>query len=152
MLSISNNKKSKNEDDKQCQKIKGDNMVIFWYSPIIYWMIRKLIKLHTTKCLLLIMGNALMNALEDAYNTLVNIKKWRQVKVVNMNEFHELKSNEKTSKEIKEGKEDKFMKMVKNNKTWKIPFKCCYEKKLSLIPTKNQVKLINTMKKTIQHY
>jgi hypothetical protein len=103
-----------------------------------------------------IMGNALMNALEDAYNTLVNIKKSRQVKVVNMNEFHELKSNEKTSKEIKEGKEDKFMKMVRNNKTKKPHEKfhsnAVMKNKLSLIPTKNQVKLINTMKKTIQHY
>jgi hypothetical protein len=30
----------------------------------------------------LFMGNTLMNALEDAYNTLINIKKSKEVKVV----------------------------------------------------------------------
>ena len=46
----------------------------------------------------LFMGNSKMNALEDAYNTLVNIKKSKEVKVVKKAEFHELKSNEKTSR------------------------------------------------------
>jgi len=67
----------------------------------------------------LFMGNARMNALEDAYNTLVNIKNSREVKVVKKAEFHELKSNEKTSREIKEGKEDKFMMMIRHKKTKK---------------------------------
>ncbi len=35
-LSISNNKKTKNEDDKQRQKIKGGILNIFLYYPIIY--------------------------------------------------------------------------------------------------------------------
>ncbi len=52
----------------------------------------------------LFMGNARMNALEDAYNTLVNIKNSREVKVVKKAKFHELKSNEKTKREINEGK------------------------------------------------
>ena len=67
----------------------------------------------------LFMGNSKMNALEDAYNTLVNIKKSKEVKVVKKTEFHELKSNEKTSREIKEGNEDKFMMMISKNKTKK---------------------------------
>ena len=67
----------------------------------------------------LFMGNARMNALEDAYNTLVNIKNSREVKVVKKADFHELKSNEKTKREINEGKEDKFMMMISKNKTKK---------------------------------
>jgi hypothetical protein len=62
------------------------------------------------------MGSARMNALKDAYNTLVNIKKSREVKVVKKAEFHELKPNEKTSREIKIGKEDKFMTLISRNK------------------------------------
>jgi hypothetical protein len=51
------------------------------------------------------MGNAWMNALEDAYNTLVNMKKSKEVKEVKKAEFHELKSNEKTKrKSMKEKK------------------------------------------------
>jgi hypothetical protein len=65
------------------------------------------------------MGSARMNALEDAYNTLVKIKKSKKVKVVKKADFHELKSNEKTSREIKEGKEDKFMMMIRHKKTKK---------------------------------
>ncbi len=66
----------------------------------------------------LFMGNSRTNALEDAYNTLVNIKKSNEVKVVKKADFHEMKSNEKTSREIKEGKEDKFMMMIRSkNKT-----------------------------------
>ncbi len=60
-----------------------------------------------------------MNALEDACNTLINIKLSKEVKVVKRAEFHELKSNEKTSREIKEGKENKFMMMISNKKTKK---------------------------------
>ena len=67
----------------------------------------------------LFMGSARLNALEDAYNTLVNIKKSKEVKVVKKAEFHELKTNEKTSREIKEGKEDKFMTLMSKNKNKK---------------------------------
>jgi hypothetical protein len=66
------------------------------------------------------MGNARMNALEDAYNTLIKIKKSKEVKVFKKAEFHELKSNVKTTREINEGKEDKFMMMIHSkNKTKK---------------------------------
>ena len=39
------------------------------------------------------MGSAQLNTLEDADNTLVIIKKSKEVKVVNKAEFHELKTN-----------------------------------------------------------
>ncbi len=44
-------------------------------------MIRKLVKQHIIM-FALFMGNARMNALEDAYNTLVKLKNSREVKVV----------------------------------------------------------------------
>ncbi len=49
----------------------------------------------------LFMGNARINALEDSYNTLVHIKKSKEVKVVKRAEFHDLNSNEKTSEKSK---------------------------------------------------
>jgi hypothetical protein len=66
------------------------------------------------------MGSSQINALEDAYNTLKNIKKSKDIKVVKKGEFHELKTKEKTTREINEGKEDKFMMVIskiKNKKT-----------------------------------
>ena len=63
----------------------------------------------------LFMGSARVHALEDAYNTLVKIKKSKEVKVVKKAEFHELKTNEKTTRETKEGKEDKFLMMIRND-------------------------------------
>jgi hypothetical protein len=52
---------------------------------------------------------ARMNALKDAYNTLVYIEKSKEVKVIKMAELHEWKTNEKTSREIKEEKKDAFI-------------------------------------------
>jgi hypothetical protein len=69
--------------------------------------------------LALFMGSARMNALEDAYNTLVNIKKSKEVKVIKKTDFHEMKSNKKTSREIKEGREDIFMMLMGKTKTKK---------------------------------
>jgi hypothetical protein len=46
-------------------------------------------------------------------------------------EFHELKANVKTSREMKEGKEDKFMMLISRNKTKKVEkvhFNFYYEK------------------------
>ena len=95
-LSLSNNKKSKNEDDKQRQKIKGDILIL----STNLLNDKKINKATYNKMFALFMGNARMNALDDAYNTLVNIKNSREVKVVKKAEFHELKSNEKTKREI----------------------------------------------------
>ena len=114
-LSISNNKKTKNDDDKKRQKIKGDILILS--NNLLND--KKINKATYNKMFALFMGNSKMNALEDAYNTLFNIKKSKEVKVVKKTEFHELKSNEKTSREIKEGKEDKFMMMISKNKTKK---------------------------------
>ena len=47
----------------------------------------------------LFMGNARMEALEDAYNALNKIKKSKEVKSVKKAEFHELKTNERTTRE-----------------------------------------------------
>ena len=114
-LSISNNKKTKNDDDKKRQKIKGDILILS--NNLLND--KKINKATYNKMFALFMGNSRMNALEDAYNTLINIKKSKEVKVVKKAEFHELKSNEKTSREIKEGNEDKFMMMISKNKTKK---------------------------------
>ena len=60
-------------------------------------------------------------SLEDAYNTLIKIKKSKEVKVDKKAEFHELKTNVKTTREINEGKEDKFMMIIHSrNKTKKL--------------------------------
>ncbi len=53
-------------------------------------------------------GSSRISALEDAYNTLNNIKKSKEIEVVKQSEFHELKTKERTTRETKEGKEDKF--------------------------------------------
>ena len=65
------------------------------------------------------MGSSQMNALEDAYNTLNNIKKSKEIKIVKKGEFHELKTKERTTREINEGKEDKLMAIISKNKTKK---------------------------------
>ena len=67
----------------------------------------------------LFMSRARLNALEDAYNTLNKIKKSKDVKVVNKGDFHELKTHERTKREIKQGNEDKFMTMIRKQKTKK---------------------------------
>jgi 1,2-phenylacetyl-CoA epoxidase PaaB subunit len=114
-LSISNSKKSKNDDDKQRQKIKGDILILS--NSLLND--KKINKATYNKMFGLFMGSARINALEDAYNTLVKIKKSKEVKVVKKAEFHELKTDEKTTRETKEGKEDKFMMMIRHKKTKK---------------------------------
>ncbi len=63
----------------------------------------------------LFMGNARMGALEDAYNTLNKIKQSKEVKTVK-SDFHALKTNEITTREMKEGEEDKFMTIISKKK------------------------------------
>ena len=93
-LSISNSKKSKNDDDKQRQKIKGDILILS--NSLLND--KKINKATYNKMFALFMGSARINALEDAYNTLVKIKKSKEVKVVKKAEFHELKTDEKNYK------------------------------------------------------
>ncbi len=71
------------------------------------------------KMFALFMGSSQMNAIEDAYNTLKNIKKSREIKIGKKGEFHELKTNERTARKINEGKEDKFIAIISKNKTKK---------------------------------
>ena len=114
-LTILNNKKTKKDDDKQRQKIKGDILIL----SNTLLNDKKINKATYNKMFGLFMGNARMEALEDAYNALNKVKKSKEVKTVKKSDFHELKTNERTTREKKEGKEDKFMMLMKKNKTKK---------------------------------
>ena len=111
-LTILNNKKIKKDDDKQRQKIKGDILIL----SNTLLNDKKINKATYNKMFGLFMGSSRMEALEDAYNALTKIKKSKEVKSVKKAEFHELKTNEKTTREKKEGKEDKFMMIMNKNK------------------------------------
>ena len=114
-LSILNNKKTKKDDDKQKQKIKGDILIL----SNTLLNDKKINKATYNKMFSLFMGNARMEALEDAYNALNKVKKSKEVKTVKKSDFHELKTNERTTREKKEGKEDKFMTLMRKNKNKK---------------------------------
>jgi len=114
-LSILNNKKNKNDDDKQRQKIKGDILIL----SNTLLNDKKINKATYNKMFSLFMGNSRMEALEDAYNALNKVKKSKDVKTVKKSDFHELKTNERTTREKKEGKEDKFMMLMSKNKNKK---------------------------------
>jgi hypothetical protein len=83
------------------------------------------------------------------------IKKSKEVRSVKKAEFHELKTNERTTREKDEGKEDKFMMIMSKNKT-----KILLEK-FHLTPiiersvtyaNKKLVGLISMIKKTIRDF
>ncbi len=115
-LAMSVMKKPKNESEKEKQKLKGDILIL----SNTLLNDKKINKATYNKMFSLFMGSSQINALEDAYNTLKNIKKSKDIKVVKKGEFHELKTKEKTTREINEGKEDKFMMVIskiKNKKT-----------------------------------
>ena len=114
-LSILNNKKNKTDDDKQRQKIKGDILIL----SNTLLNDKKINKATYNKMFSLFMGNSRMEALEDAYNALNKVKKSKEVKTVKKSDFHELKTNERTTREKKEGKEDKFMTLMSKNKNKK---------------------------------
>ena len=64
----------------------------------------------------LFLGSSRINALEDAYKTLININNAKEGKSINKAEFHELKNHEKATREKKEGNKDKFMMLISRNK------------------------------------
>ena len=80
-------KKPKNENEKEKQKLKGDILILS--NNLLND--KKINKATYNKMFSLFMGSSRMSALEDAYNTLNNIKKSKEIKVVKKAEFHELK-------------------------------------------------------------
>ena len=114
-LAMSVMKKPKTENEKEKQKLKGDILIL----SNTLLNDKKINKATYNKMFSLFMGSSRMGALEDAYNTLNNIKKSKETKVFKKAEFHELKTKERTTRETKEGKEDKFMMIMAKKNTKK---------------------------------
>ena len=110
-LSIMNNKKTKTDKQKNVQKLKGDVLILS--NQLLND--NKINKATYNKMYELFLSSSRANALEDAYTTLLKIKDSNETKTVKKSEFHELKTNERTTREKKEGKEDKFMMMIRRN-------------------------------------
>ena len=110
-MSIIGNKKTKKDN----QKLKGDILILS--NNLLND--KKINKATYNKMYELFLGSSRANALEDAYTALLKIKDSNEVKTVKKSEFHELKTNERTTREKKEGKEDKFMTIISKNKTKK---------------------------------
>ena len=113
-LSIVNNKKPKTDNQKYIQKVKGDILILS--NNLLNN--KKINKATYNKMYDLFLGSSRINALEDAYKTLININDAKGGKTINKAEFHELKNHEKTTRETTAGNEDKFMMMIRSkNKT-----------------------------------
>jgi hypothetical protein len=116
-LSVYTNRKTKNDNDKQRQKLKGD--ILLLSNSLLND--KKINKSTYNKMYDLFLSSSRINALEDAYKTLININNTKEGKSINKAEFHEMKSNEKIKREKKEGKEDKFMMMIRSKNKNKKP-------------------------------
>ncbi len=108
-------KKSKTDNQKYIQKVKGDILILS--NNLLND--KKANKATYNKMYDLFLGGSRINALEDAYKTLINVNNAKEGKSINKAEFDEMKSNEKIKRESNEGKEDKFMMMIRHKKTKK---------------------------------
>ena len=116
-LSIVNNKKSKNDNQKYIQKVKGDILILS--NNLLND--KKINKATYNKMYDLFLGSSRINALEDAYKTLININNAKEGKPINKAEFHELKNEQKIKREKKDDNENKFMMMIRSKNKAKKP-------------------------------
>ena len=114
-ISFATSKNSKNEDDKQRNKIKKDIIIL---SNKLYNE-KKINKATYNKMDELIWGRTRGNTLEDAYNALMKVENSNDSKIFNKSNLKELKQKERLARQKEQGKEDKFMMMITKNKTKK---------------------------------
>jgi len=90
-LTAHNNKKTKTDDEKQRQKMKGD--ILLLSNNLLND--KKINKATYNKMFKLFMSKARMDTLEDAYKSLIKVKESNVNKKLTKEEFHEMKKNER---------------------------------------------------------
>ena len=97
-LTAHNNKKTKTDDEKQRQKIKGD--ILLLSNNLLND--KKINKATYNKMFKLFMSKARMDTLEDAYKSLIKVKESNVNKKLTKEEFHEMKTNERITRQGQE--------------------------------------------------